>query len=303
MEEQAKIMTLRDHDTGEAIAPRTVIKALSGEGKKGQIVGFTEDNTVGLLDGGSSSAISNNRNLIINSNFEFPINQRGQKSYDLRNKSPRWSYTIDGWCIDNLLLTIEDDGWIKLTAPTDSDGAFFQGVEVDRFYDGLVGRTVTASVLYRSDSSANALYYFTIAPGYIEGCPASVYMKGDNEPDVITLPYTIPPDKPIQRLDPVSIKVAAGTTVYVKAGKWELGDKQTLAHQDENGEWVLNDPPPDPTIELLKCQRYFQVFKTSSLRPSSLDPADFRPEMRERPTTSTISIGGTTYYTADAELY
>lgn len=35
--------------------------------------------------------------------------------------------------------------------------------------------------------------------------------------------------------------------------KLELGDTQTLAHQ-ENGEWVLNDPPPDYNTELLKCQ-------------------------------------------------
>ena len=39
----------------------------------------------------------------------------------------------------------------------------------------------------------------------------------------------------------------------VKGAKLELGDQQTLAHQDENGNWVLNDPPPDKALELLKC--------------------------------------------------
>ena len=44
----------------------------------------------------------------------------------------------------------------------------------------------------------------------------------------------------------------------VNAVKLELGSQQTLAHQDTAGNWVLNDPPPDPTLELLKCQRYFK---------------------------------------------
>ena len=42
----------------------------------------------------------------------------------------------------------------------------------------------------------------------------------------------------------------------VQAAKLELGSQQTLAHQDAAGNWVLNDPPPDKTLELAKCQRY-----------------------------------------------
>lgn len=43
------------------------------------------------------------------------------------------------------------------------------------------------------------------------------------------------------------------------AAKLEPGPVQTLAHKDAAGDWVLNDPPPDPVFEQLKCQRY-QVF-------------------------------------------
>lgn len=42
------------------------------------------------------------------------------------------------------------------------------------------------------------------------------------------------------------------------AAKLELGSQQTLAHQ-ENGVWVLNDPPPNYQQELAKCKRYCQV--------------------------------------------
>lgn len=48
---------------------------------------------------------------------------------------------------------------------------------------------------------------------------------------------------------------ANGETII--AAKLELGDQQTLAHQDEGGNWVLNDPPPNHALELAKCQRYY----------------------------------------------
>lgn len=44
------------------------------------------------------------------------------------------------------------------------------------------------------------------------------------------------------------------------AAKLELGSAQTLAHQDEDGNWVLNDPPPNKALELAKCHRYFYTF-------------------------------------------
>lgn len=46
---------------------------------------------------------------------------------------------------------------------------------------------------------------------------------------------------------------AGATNVKVKAVKLELGSRQTLARQDEEGNWILNDPPPDKNMELLKC--------------------------------------------------
>lgn len=47
-----------------------------------------------------------------------------------------------------------------------------------------------------------------------------------------------------------------GEAVPVIAAKVELGDKQTLARKDADGNWVLNDPPPNKALELAKCQRY-----------------------------------------------
>ena len=50
----------------------------------------------------------------------------------------------------------------------------------------------------------------------------------------------------------VDIVSMTGTTLYIYAVKLEIGDTQTLA-REENGQWVLNDPPPNYALELAKC--------------------------------------------------
>ena len=52
------------------------------------------------------------------------------------------------------------------------------------------------------------------------------------------------------------INSSTGVDETIKAIKLELGSQQTLAHQDADGNWVLNGPPPDKVLELAKCQRY-----------------------------------------------
>lgn len=53
---------------------------------------------------------------------------------------------------------------------------------------------------------------------------------------------------------------ASGKTII--AAKLELGDQQTLAHQDANGNWVLNEIP-DYGEQLRRCQRYFCIIGSS----------------------------------------
>lgn len=55
----------------------------------------------------------------------------------------------------------------------------------------------------------------------------------------------------------VQLRAGAGKSVTFIAAKLELGSVQTLAHQDADGNWVLNDPPPNKQQELAKCQRYY----------------------------------------------
>lgn len=53
---------------------------------------------------------------------------------------------------------------------------------------------------------------------------------------------------------------APGGVYKLKAIKLEQGPVQTLAHQDADGNWILNDPPPNKAMELAKCQRYQVVY-------------------------------------------
>ena len=52
--------------------------------------------------------------------------------------------------------------------------------------------------------------------------------------------------------------IGPGETVV--AAKLELGDKQTLAHKDSSGTWVLNELSPY-TVELCRCKRFLSVHR------------------------------------------
>ena len=83
------------------------------------------------------------------------------------------------------------------------------------------------------------------------------------------------------------------------AMKLELGSQQTLAHQNADGNWVLNEIP-DYGEQLAKCQRYFQLYSSADLRPAKA--VDCRPTMRADPSQSTIVVNSTTYYYNTADL-
>lgn len=64
--------------------------------------------------------------------------------------------------------------------------------------------------------------------------------------------FVVSADEELERLQ---FQISAGASLTIRAVKLELGDTQTLAHQDTEGNWLLNEIP-DYGEELLKCQRY-----------------------------------------------
>lgn len=53
----------------------------------------------------------------------------------------------------------------------------------------------------------------------------------------------------------IGIQLKKGTSTLIKAAKLELGDTQTLAHQDSSGNWILNEIP-DFGEQLRRCMYY-----------------------------------------------
>lgn len=231
-----------------------------------------------------------NRNLLDNWYFTGPVNQRGQLSVNGDRKYPidRWKtigYQAATITIGNSGLLINNTATGSqavrqyLSAPLPPGTYTLSAIIVSVSGSGDVGTLVA-----RSASAVKASETFTAA-------------------GLVVLTFSTDGTDPITN---IGITCAPGNSVTVLAMKLECGDSQTLAHL-ENGTPVLNELP-DYGEELLKCQRYFQIFRTQALRPTYRQ--DYRPEMAvnpqsgglpEEPTTGTITIEGTTYYTASAE--
>ena len=182
-----------------------------------------------------------NPNLLDNWYFADPVNQRGLTEYGE-------GYTIDRWCLyvsGNTTISIENGVVIHEGA----GGYFQQRLERSKM-EKLLGQAATLSVLID-----NQLYSATDLLGYpgnrciIRGLPVgeSSLFWDDVKCEI-------------------NVSLTGGAGV-LQAVKLELGTIQTLAHRDASGNWVLNDPPPDPALELAKCQRYQFVIGNRLLAP------------------------------------
>lgn len=165
------------------------------------------------------------RNLLDNWYFGNPVNQRGQTSYTGSG------YTIDRWRMwDNSgVLSIVSGG---ISCVSDND-KLFEYLPKSPFRNGdtitisalINGNLITATGQKASDivdisSSGDEIHYYEA-----------------NEASNFSIGY--------------AIKGFDSSTI-ISAVKLELGNTQTLAHQ-ENGVWVLNEIP-DYQEELYKCR-------------------------------------------------
>lgn len=252
-------------------------------GSAGQVVGFGADGAAVAVAGWS------NPNLLINWYFADPVNQRGQEEYTNNG------YTIDKWYVaqrDYGTSVIVDD--IGVTFRVTSKGTNKNGAFVNQTLPSLKAGTYTYSVLVSQLNGSGIMGVDR------DEAPWEVFSQEiPLKPGLNTVTFTIAND-----VGRIGIFLAKRVFDIVSfkfvAAKLELGSHQTLAHKDAAGNWVLNDPPPDKTLEMLKCQRYYQVFSSADMRP--VKAVDFRPPMRVDPAFSTIEINGVTYYTADANL-
>lgn len=199
----------------------------------------------------SLQAGMSNPNLLDNGYFAGPVNQREQTSYSERG------YIIDRW-----ILGFPADATASFTIhPGEySEWSGLGGAQspwlIHRFPDlALTGKMVTVSVL---------LYDGTLLSG------SAVY-NYVNDWNIIVHYFSIPgvmqayaqSDETAGQWRVVLVNELT-TSLKIVAVKLELGSVQTLAHK-EGDIWVLNDPPPDKALELLKCQRYQWITPSGSI--------------------------------------
>lgn len=189
-------------------------------------------------------------NLLINAWFLNPVNQRGETSY-LRN-----GYTIDMWKTANASTEVSlTENGIKVVQTYTSQPRITQPIEtvfpagttmtVSAIMkgDGINAPKIQVSKVFSSDTifigEANNDEWQMVTGTFVtelEGAPSvALYCSTNNE------------NHPV---------------LEVAAAKLELGEGQTLARNDADGNWVFNGIP-NYAEELAKCQRYFYAVRTT----------------------------------------
>lgn len=163
-------------------------------------------------------------------------------------------YGIDRWRTNYSGDTIAITGnGVKNTNNSTVSGWHMHQIIEDNVKN-LVGMTVTASFLINADTNS----YFRPIMSFRDSSDSEIScIRANGATGLITFSGVVPTGTVKMRIGFYGYSgIAVGDYVEVKAIKLELGSVQTLAHQ-ENGVWVLNDPPPNKQQELAKCQRYF----------------------------------------------
>lgn len=265
---------------------------------------YGDGNTVPVADGGTGATTpqealvnlgaASNPNLLDNWYFvgggsqqgggQFPINQRGKTSYTGAG------YGIDRWTQSNPSCAVNINSSGVSFSSTSEDGFMAQFIENPKVIHGKI----TLSVLSESSNvyaTARIIVFYNGEIADLAGEHSNLSICSINLDDydnITNIEFRIG-------------NLSAGQSTTLIAAKLELGPVQTLAHQDADGNWVLNDPPPNFQQELAKCQRYYQLYSSTSIRPSNGN--DCRPVMRlSTPTQGTIQINQTTWYYNDASL-
>lgn len=218
-----------------------------------------------------------NPNLMDNWHFANPVNQRGQTSYIGAG------YGIDRWKSSNSNLAVNLTGDGIVLSSGSAAGYLAQ------YFDGGIPIEDSYTISALVEAITGTAYFQAV---YSDGTygKAMKLAAGCNA-------ITVSAAKTISR---VLFQVNAGASVTVKAAKLELGSQQTLAHQDADGNLVLNEIP-DYGEQLARCQRYYQVIPANVMLSGIVTASNtvlsvtafLSQTMRATPTVSISNFTGT----------
>lgn len=251
------------------------------------------DAAIAAVPGKAETAQLCNRNLLDNWYFGNPVDQRGghivpsgtqyfvagasTPSGTLSVPTKVTGYLTTGG-ITHPQIVVDNTTYIT---PSGSDVRGYVGREygLDRWRvsaNGIITVTGAGVLLQKTANSAYGSMYEVLDATPLLGKEITIAaLINDNLYAVSgTVPDTVPTKNTAvcisARIDDVTIQSYLYTTGVLtcevvnygtgacKAGaaKLELGDTQTLAHQDASGNWVLNEIP-DYGEQMRRCQRYY----------------------------------------------
>lgn len=207
-----------------------------------------------------------NRNLLDNAYFigggsqngygVFPINQRGQGSYN-----SDIGYSIDRWRMRGASAVTLNSSGITFTGYNG-----FQGIMQNMpNKEQVLGKTITFSVLITA-VTGSGFGSLLICDATNSGYAGTYLARLDfSTTGLHSLTFEIPSSITNNYLNFFIGSIATESRgMTIAACKVEYGTTQTLAHQ-ENGSWVLNEIP-DYGEELRKCQAYLVPILGNTVR-------------------------------------
>lgn len=222
---------------------------------------------------------------------QFPINQRGQTEYT------GVGYTVDRWKSNtsSTLASVVPDG-ISISVnnlPINTQWILNQLLES---YSSLAGKTVTVSLALRVTSGSVNVRFYDGTEAYISRNATS------SDLSVISASGTVS-NSPTQ-MAVIVLNQTENADFTLVAAKLELGYLSTLARLVD-GQWVLNDPPPNFQQELAKCRRYLYVLSAYNTYSTFAMGFNRSPTQAEIfiPWQSEMRIYPTLTYTGNINIY
>lgn len=245
-------------------------------GQTGQVVGFGADGAAVAVPGWS------NQNRLLNWDFRNPVNRNGKTEY------AGAGYTIDRWNTTNQYCKLQvNQGYISLlSAEPGVQSVWLQQQIKDP--NQYFGKLMTFSALLQDDTLLSCSGVIPIDP---VSSNTGFHSNAVNGVDL----YVFKRASGTACVQISALKTGPGQTDIV-ACKLELGPIQTLAHQDADGNWVLNDPP-DYDLQYALCSLYSPItgewVGSQHSNPNLLDNWYFADPVNQRGQTEYTTSGYT----------
>ena len=209
----------------------------------------------------------------------YIINQRGKFEYT------EDGFSLDRWGMSNCTTLILDRG-VKIISNLGKHAYWGQAME--GYW--LLEHQVTCSV-FCADGTLFTWTIYLKTPNPFPTSKTCIYHKYCGRINLEI--WILPSNQSIL----FQFNIGENETAEILALKNEPGPISTLCRKDAAGNWVLNDPPPDYGLELLKCQRYLKKICFSELISARFGDTvmaslSLQSPMRETPTILDSEIFG-----------